>query len=339
MTTEIAPNEYAELVQSIKKRIRSAQHEALKSVNTELIDLCWDVGRTILERQRGDTWGKSVVEQLSYDIQREFPGIKGFSPSGLWRMKNFYETYSGKPTLAPLVREIGWTHNIIIMEKCKDDAEREFYLKKAAQLGWSKSALTQQIESQAYQSSLLSQTSFERVLPEPIQEHASLAVKHEYIFDFLELGDDRGEQQLRRALLSRLEQLLREMGSFFTFVGSEYPLHISNKHYCIDLLLYHRLLRCLVAVDLRVGEFEPEHVGKMQFYLAALDDMVRLPEENPSVGIILCKSKDRTIVEYALRDSTKPIGVAEYRVSQELPEELEGQLPGPEQIEELLQEA
>lgn len=338
MTTDITVSEYADLFQSIKNRIRNAQQAALKSVNTELIDLCWDVGQVIIEKQKGDTWGKSVVEQLSRDVQNEFPGIKGFSSSGLWRMKMFYETYSQSPKLAPLVREIGWTHNIIIMEKCKDEAQREFYLRSAGRLGWSKNVLTQQIQEKAYEQTLLNQTNFSESLPEAVHHQAKLAVKHEYIFDFLSLDEDYSEHQLQQAMLAKLEQFLGEMGGLFTFVGSNYPLQVNEKEFFIDLLLYHRRLKCLVVIDLKVGEFEPEHVGKMQFYLAALDDIVKLPEENPSIGMILCRSKDKTIVEYTLRDSNKPIGVAEYRVSPSLPDEWQGQIPNPEQIEKLLQE-
>ncbi len=338
MGNELTVSEYSELIQSIKNRIRTAQQDALKAVNTELIELCWDVGRVIVEKQQGDTWGKSIVEQLSTDINKEFPGIKGFSTSGLWRMKMFYETYSQTPILAPLVREIGWTHNILIMEKCKDDAQREFYLRTAKKFAWSKSVLTEQIKDQAYEKTLLSQTNFDEVLPEVVQEQAKLAVKHEYIFDFLELGEDHSEFQLQQALLMKLEQFLREMGGLFTFVGSNYRLQINDKEFFIDLVLYHRWLKCLVAIDLKVGEFQPEHVGKMQFNLAALDDMVKLPDENPSIGMILCKNKDKTVVEYTLRDSAKPIGVSEYKVSPSLPDEWLGQIPDPDQIEQLLQE-
>ncbi|MDY6911700.1 MAG: PDDEXK nuclease domain-containing protein [Chloroflexota bacterium] len=335
MSSEIEISEYAELLQSIKHQIRTAQYEARRAVNTELIGLCWNVGKTIIERQKGDTWGKSVVQQLSKDLQVEFPGIQGFSSSGLWRMKSFYETYSRNPKLAPMVREIGWTHNIVIMEKCKDDAQREFYLSNASQNGWSKNVLIHQIENQTYEKTLLNQTNFDKALPAEIQQQAKMEVKYEYIFDFLELGEEHSERQLQKALLSKLEQFLREMGGLFTFVGSQYRLEVSEKEFFIDILLYHRSLRCLVALDLHVGEFQPEHVGKMQFYLAALDDRIRLPDENPSIGMILCKSKDRTIVEYTLRDSTNPIGVSEYKVVPNLPEELQGQLPDTEQLEQL----
>jgi len=185
---------------------------------------------------------------------------------------------------------------------------------------------------------LLGQTNFEETLPESIRQPAKLAVKDEYTFDFLELGEEHSERQLERALLSKMEQFLREMGDLFTFVGSQYRLEISGKEFFIDILLYHRRLKCLVALELKVGEFQPEYVGKMQFYLAALDDRIRLEGENPSIGIILCKSKDKTIVEYTLRDTSKPIGVAAYKVVTKLPKELQGQLPTPEQIEKLLGE-
>jgi predicted nuclease of restriction endonuclease-like (RecB) superfamily len=266
-----------------------------------------------------------------------FPGIGGFSASNLWRIKLFHETYAHNPKLAPLVREIGWSHNIIIMERCSDDLEREFYIRMTRKFGWSKNVLIHQIDNQSYEKTLLNQTNFEHTLPAEICNQAKLAVKDEYTFDFLKLGDEYSERQLEQATLARIEPFLREMGGVFSFIGSQYRLEISDKEYFIDLLLFHRRLKCLVALELKIGEFIPEYVGKMQFYLAVLDDMVRMEDENPSIGIILCKSKDKTIVEYALRESNKPIGVAAYRIVTTLPRELRGQLPAPEQIAKLLE--
>lgn len=327
---------YQELLIEVKDRIRAAQYAALKAVNHELIALYWDIGRLIVDRQQTAGWGKSVVEQLAQDIQAEFPGIGGFSTANLWRMRAFYLAYAENPNLAPLVREIGWTHNLVILEKCKDDLEREFYLRMTRKFGWTKSVLIHQIENQTYQKTLLNQTNFDSTLTTEISHQAKLAIKDEYTFDFLELGDAHSERQLERAILSRIEPFLQEMGGMFTFVGSQYRLTVAGQEYFLDLLLYHRHLKCLIAVELKVGEFLPEYVGKMQFYLAVLDDTVRLPDENPAIGIILCKTKDRTIVEYALRESNKPIGVTTYQIVSTLPQEFQGQLPDPSQIAQLL---
>lgn len=284
----IAPNNYGELLVEIKQRIRSAQYEALRAVNKELIALYWDIGQMIVTRQQGDSWGKSVVVTLSKDLQAEFPGISGFSSASLWRMKLFYETYVNQEKLAPLVREIGWTHNLVIMEKCKDELEREFYLRMTRKFGWTKNVLIHQIENQTYEKTLLNQTNFEQTLSEEIRNQAKLAVKDEYTFDFLELADLHSERQLELAILAKVEPFLRELGGMLSFIGSQYRLEVGEQEYFIDLLLYHRQQRCLVAIELKTGEFLPEYVGKMQFYLAVLDEQVRLKDENYSLGIILC---------------------------------------------------
>lgn len=330
-------NEYGELLLEIKQRIRSAQYAALKAVNQELIALYWDIGKLIVSRQQGDTWGKSIVKNLARDLQVEFAGMGGFSAANLWRIKLFYETYVHNEKLAPMVREIGWSHNVVIMEKCKDDLEREFYIRMTRKFGWTKNVLIHQIENQSYEKTLLNQTNFGQAVPESLRDQATLAVKDEYTFSFLELTDEHSERQLEQAILSRIDPFLREMGGMFAFVGSQYRLEVSDQEYFIDILLFHRRLRCLVAVDLKVGKFLPEYVGKMQFYLAALDDLVREAGENPSIGIVLCKSKDQTIVEYALKDATKPIGVATYRTFSALPQSIKSQLPAPEQIAKLLE--
>jgi predicted nuclease of restriction endonuclease-like (RecB) superfamily len=335
--SSISPGNYGELLVQVKQRIRSAQYEALKAVNKELIALYWDIGKMIVSRQQGETWGKSVVANLSKDLQAEFPGISGFSSANLWRMKLFYETYASQEKLAPLVREIGWTHNLVIMEKCKDDLEREFYIRMTRKFGWTKNVLIHQIENQTYEKTLLNQTNFEQTLPEEIRNQAKLAVKDEYTFDFLELADEHSERQLEQAILARVEPFLQEMGGMFTYVGSQYRLEVGDKEYFIDLLLYHRSLKCLVAIELKIGEFLPEYVGKMQFYLSVLDDRVRLEDENYSLGIILCKSKNKTIVEYALKESNQPIGVATYQIVSTLPQELKDRLPTQEQVAKLLE--
>ncbi|HDR46318.1 MAG TPA: DUF1016 domain-containing protein [Geoalkalibacter subterraneus] len=332
------PQDYPGLLTEIKERIRSAQYEALKAVNKELVGLYWDIGRMIVERQDVEGWGKAVVEQLAADLRTEFPGVGGFSASNLWRMKAFFEAYTGLEKLAPLVREIGWSHNLAILERCKDALEREFYLRMTRKFGWSKNVLIHQIDNQSYEKSLLGQTNFDQALTPELRAQAKLAVKDEYTFDFLELGEEHGERELERALIARIEDFLRAMGGMFAFMGSQYRLEVDGKEFFIDLLLFHRRLRCLVAIELKVGEFLPEFVGKMQFYLAALDRQVRQEDENPSIGIILCKEKSRTIVEYALHDARKPIGVATYEITKTLPKALKGQLPSPKDIAHLLED-
>jgi predicted nuclease of restriction endonuclease-like (RecB) superfamily len=333
----ILPTDYIQTLEEIKNRVRAAQYEALKAVNRELINLYWDIGRIIISRQQENSWGKSVVERLADDLQKEFPGIAGFSSRNIWYMRRFYLCYQEGSKLQPLVAEIGWTHNVIILDKCKDDLEREFYIRMSRKYGWTKNVLALRIQDQTYEKTLLGQTNFEKNLPEPIRNQAKLAVRDEYTFDFLELGEEHSERELERAIIARIEHFLREMGGMFAFMGSQYRLEIEGNEYFINLLLYHRSLKCLVAIELKISEFKPEYVGKMQFYLAALDDRVRLPDENPSIGMILCRTKKRAVVEYALRESNKPIGVASYRIVRRLPDELKGKLPEPEQIERLLE--
>lgn len=331
-------HQYHELLVDLKQRIRAAQYEALKTVNKALINLYWDLGRMICERLKGNTWGNQIVSRLSKDLCLEFPGIKGFSSANLWRMKLFYQNYSAQPKLAPLVREISWSHNIAVMEKCRDPLEREFYIRMSRRMGWSKNVLIHQIENKTYEKTLLNQTNFDRTLPAPIRSQAKLSVRDEYVLDFLDLREEHQEKELEQAILSKLDKFLREMGGIFAFVGSQYRLEIEGREYFIDLLLYHRPLQCLVALELKTGDFQPEYIGKLQFYLAALDDRVKTQNENPSIGILLCKSKNKTIVEYALRESRKAIGVAQYRIMSELPSKLRHQLPGKRQIIELLVE-
>lgn len=335
---------YAQLLQEIKQRVRSAQYEALKAVNRELINLYWDIGKMIeskkqvWSKQPSKSWGKAIVENLARDLQEEFPGVRGFSAQNLWRMGQFYSAYAADEKLSPLVREIGWTHNVIILMNCKDGQEREFYIRMTKRMGWTKNVLIHQVENKSYEKTLLNQTNFDKTLPLAIKNQAKLAVKDEYTFDFLELGEEHSERELERALITKIERFLLEMGGFFTFVGSQYRLEINGKEYFIDILLYHRGLRCLVALELKIGEFQPEFAGKMNFYLSALDDRIRLREENPSIGIILCKCKDRSIVEYSLRDTHKPIGVSAYKTVTKLPAKLKGLLPDPDKMKKLLEE-
>ncbi|MFN5853386.1 MAG: YhcG family protein [Pirellulaceae bacterium] len=331
------PSDYNQLLAEVKDRIRSAQYAALKAVNTELVGLYWDLGRLIVEKQEQSGWGKSVVERLSQDLRKEFPGVAGFSVQNLWYMRQFHLEYREHEKLQPLVGEIAWAHNLVIMSKCKDPLEREFYLRMTRKFGWSKNVLIHQIANQSYEKSLLGQTNFDQTLTPALRSQAKLAVKDEYTFDFLELAEEHSERELERALIARVEDFLRAMGGLFAFMGSQYRLEVDGREYFLDLLLFHRRLRSLVAIELKIGDFQPEFVGKMQFYLTALDRQVRQDDENPSIGIILCKEKNRTIVEYALHDANKPIGVATYEITRTLPKELKEQLPRPEQIAALLE--
>lgn len=335
---DIRASEYADLLNEIKERIFSSQRRAFSAVNRELMALYWDIGKMIVERQKGNTWGKAVVEKLAGDLRESFSGMRGFSGRNMWRMRNLYLTYQNNSKLPSIMAEIGWTHNTVILEKCKNDQEREFYIRMTRKFGWTVNVLIHQIENQSFERIMANRTSFSETLPEALSAQAKLAVKDEYFFDFLELGEAHSERQLQSALISRMESFLQEMGGLFAFVGSQYRLRLEDQEYFIDILLYHRQLQCLVALELKVGIFKPEYVGKMQFYLAVLDDTVRTEHENPSIGIILCKSRNKTVVEYALKRTSGPMGVAQYRMVQELPLDLREQLPSPEQIELLMGE-
>lgn len=337
--SHLVPSDYNGLFAEVKRRVSEAQYQALRAVNKEMIALYWEIGHLIAERQEGKSWGKAVVARLAADLRQEFPGVRGFSVQNLWYMRQFFLAYSGSEKLQPLVGEISWTKNLVIMSRCKEPLEREFYLKMTRKFGWTKAVLIHQVDNQSYEKTLLGQTNFERALSPELRAQARLAVQDEYTFDFLELGQKHSERELERALVAKIEHFLRAMGGLFAFLGSQFRLEVDAREFFVDLLLFHRRLKCLVAIDLKIGEFEPEHVGKMQFYLAALDAQVRLPDENPSIGIILCKEKKRTIVEYALRDAMKPIGVVTYRTVKKLPRELKGLLPSPEEIIRLFEDA
>lgn len=325
-------NEFVILLNEIKERIRAAQYSALKAVNKELIGAYWDIGKMILARQDKFGWGKSIVENLSKDLQKDFPGVVGYSADNLWRMRKFYLKYKGNEKLASLVQEISWTKNIVVMEKCRDDLERQFYILMTKKFGWTKDVLIHQIDNKSYEKYLLNQTNFDKILPAKYKHQAKLAVKDEYSFDFLELGEEHSEHELEISLINNLRKFLIEMGGYFTFIGNQFKIELENEELFIDLLLFHRALKCLVAIELKIGEFKPEYVGKMQFYLSVLDDKTRLKDENPSIGIIICKEKKRTFVEYSLKRANAPIGVATYTTTTKLPASLRKYLPATNEI-------
>lgn len=338
MSKTLLPPDYVVLFAEVKERVRAAQYQALRAVNRELVGLYWDIGRMIVERQTNAEHGAAIAERLAEDLRREFPGVNGYSRRNIFYMREFYQAYCTLPKVQPLVAQIGWTHNLVILQRCDDLLEREFYIRMTRKFGWSKNVLIHQIENQSYEKTLLGQTNFNKALTPELRAQAKLAVKDEYTFDFLELSEEHSERELERALIGRVEDFLRAMGGLFAFVGSQYRLDVDGEEFFIDLLLYHRRLHSLVAVELKIGKFQPEFVGKMQFYLTALDRLVREEGENPSIGIIMCKEKNRTVVEYALHDARKPIGVATYEIVKRLPKALKGQLPSPEQIAKILED-
>lgn len=324
--------EYRPLVDEVKELIHKKQYKVLKAINSETINLYWEIGEEIYRQQEENGWGKSIVQVLSKELQKEFPGAKGYSAANLWRMRNFYLSYRDSEKLAPLVREISWSNNIIIMEKCKDDLQREFYIQMVKRYGWTKRILANFVEAQTYEKYLLNQTNFDMTLPKERRVQAKLAVKDEYTFDFAELSPEYSEHELEMQLVNNIRAFLIEMGGDFTFIGNQYQLTVGSRDLYIDLLLFHRRLRSLVAIELKIGEFEAEYAGKMQLYLTTLDEQVKLADENSSIGIIICKSKDKTYVEYALKQTNAPIGVATYRLSNSLPENMKEMLPEPEEI-------
>lgn len=315
----------------IKQKVRHAQYEALKVVNVQLIHLYWEIGKSIAEKQ-SESWGKAIVVTLSQELQSEFAGIGGFSTTNLWLMAQFYTEYHAIEFLQPLVGEISWTKHIAILNKCKDNQERQFYILSTKKFGWSKNVLIHQIENKTFEKYLLNQTNFEQTLPQAIQNQACLAIKDEYTFDFLNLSDQHAESELEHALIKNIRGFLLEMGHQFAFVGNQFKLEVENNNYFIDLLLYHRQLQCLVAIELKIGAFLPEYKGKMEFYLEVLNDKIKLPNENNSIGIIICKEKNRTVVEYSLKTSKHPIGVATYTLTDKLPKDYQNILPSGKEI-------
>ncbi|MCP4605672.1 MAG: DUF1016 domain-containing protein [Proteobacteria bacterium] len=333
MTDMIGSKDYARFLKDIKSRIQSAQVKAVRTVNRELIGLYWEIGRMIVERQEQLGWGKSVVERLSVDIRKVFPDMKGFSTQNLWYMRQFYVEYREHANLQQLVGEIPWGHNVLIFSKIKESKQREYYLQTARDFGWTRNVLLNQIKVDAYSRQLAEgkQHNFPRTLPEHLAEQAEETLKQSYMLDFLGIRGPVLERELEHRMVEEIRDVIIEFGHGFAFMGNQYRiLAKNNKEYFIDLLFYHRKLKCLVAVELKTGAFEPEHAGKMNFYLNLLDNTVKEAHENPSIGIILCAEHDQLEVEYSLKEMNKPVGVAEYRLTRALPPELKNQLPSSE---------
>jgi predicted nuclease of restriction endonuclease-like (RecB) superfamily len=325
----ILNDEYLNLLNEIKSRIVSARIKAVRAVNKELIALYWNIGKTIVERQKKYKWGDAVVEKLAKDLRTELKTTSGFSAQNLWYMRQLYLEYKDFPILQQAVGEIPWGHNILILSKIKDAKERAYYLKASAEMGWSRNVLLNQIKADAYRCReiLPKQHNFLKALPEHLTEQADESIKSVYNLDFLGIRKPLLERQMENRLVEKIKRFMLELGKGFSFIGNQYRLALGNNEYFVDLLFFNRMLKCLVAVELKTGKFEPEYAGKMDFYLNLLDEQVRMKDENPSIGIILCADKDNIVVEYALRGVKKPVGVAKYYLTNKLPKTLKGKLP------------
>jgi predicted nuclease of restriction endonuclease-like (RecB) superfamily len=298
--------------QQLSQLIRERRTQVLRHVNRSLIDLYWEVGKILSRKIEDADWGKGTVAALADFLQKEHPGLRGFSASNLWRMRQLYETYRGNEKLASLVRELPWSSNLLILGRAKTEEAREFYLRMAVREQWSRRALNRQLEGSLFERTLLTPAKLAPAVRE-LHPAAAEAFKDAYLVDFLDLPDSHSEKDLHQGLLKNLSLFLAELGRDFCFIGSEHPLQVGNQDFSLDLLFYHRELNCLVAIELKITAFDPAHLGQLNFYLEALDRDVRKPHENPSIGILLCASKDDEVVEYALSRSLSPALVAEYQ--------------------------
>ncbi len=334
MTKDLSTTgDYNALLRDLKERIRTAQVRAAVAVNRELVLLYWQIGREILTRQQQQGWGAKVIDRLAKDLQKEFPEMKGFSPRNLKYMRSFAEAHPDDAIVQGVLAQITWYHNVALLEKLKSDNERLWYAQQSVEHGWSRNILVYQIESQLYQRQGGATTNFERALPAPQSDLAQQLIKDPYHFDFLSLGAEAQERDLESALVSHIREFLLELGVGFAFVGSQYRLIVGGEDFYIDLLFYHLRLRCYVVIDLKMTEFKPEFSGKMSFYVSAVDDLLRHSDDQPTIGIILCKSKNKAVAEYALRDVNKPIGVSTHQLAGVLPKPLQESLPTIEQLE------
>jgi predicted nuclease of restriction endonuclease-like (RecB) superfamily len=333
MTEPLLPSDYQSFLGSLKERIQQAQLKAIVSVNEQLITLYWQVGKAILERQQKAGWGAGVIEQLSRDLRDVFPEMKGFSPRNLGYMKSFAQAYPDEAILQAPLAKITWYHHITLLDKVKDETERLWYARATIENGWSRNVLVHQIELKLYERSGKATTNFSGALPAPQSELAHATLKDPYIFDFISLRKKAEERDVQKALLANIQKTLLELGVGFTFVGSNYHLVVGNKDYYIDLLFYHIRLRCFVVVELKIDEFRPAHAGQIGFYITAIDEQVKHPDDNPTIGIILVKEKEKTTVEYALQKMTGPVGVAAYEYTTKLPEDVQNLLPDVSQLE------
>ena len=324
-------SEYISIVEKIKSEITSAQYRAAVHVNADMLLLYYDIGCVINEHK---TWGNKFIDNLASDIRMAFPESKGYSVRNLKYMAKFAETYPVREFVQQVVAQIPWGHNVVLLDKVSDAKEREWYIKKSAKNGWSRNVLVHQIESGLYQRQVLVDkvSNFESRLPSPQSELAVQTMKDPYVFDFIPFREEMLERDIEQALVRDVTKLLLELGTGFAFLGNQYHLNVGGDDFYIDLLFYNLNLRCYVVIELKTGDFKPEYAGQLNFYLSAVDGILKKEEDNPSIGLLLCKSKNNLVAEYSLKDISKPIGVSEYKVTRSLPDALEEQLPSVEDI-------
>lgn len=327
------PTGYAEWLAELKTRIHTAQQRAALAVNRELVLLYWQIGRDILARQAEQGWGAKVIERLAHDLRMSFPDMKGFSRANLMYMRAFADAWPDAEIVQQAVGQLPWGHNLVLLTKLKERQTRLAYAQRAIQHGWSRNVLNIHIETRLLEREGLAVTNFVAQLPAPNSDLARSTLKDPYLFDFLGVAKEADEREIESAIVQHISRFLLELGAGFAFVGRQVHLEVGGDDFYIDLLFYHLKLHCYVVVELKAGAFKPEHTGQLGFYLSAVDAQVKAPEDGPTIGLLLCKTQNRVVAEYALRDSNKPIGVAEYQLVAALPAELRTSLPSIEQIE------
>lgn len=330
------PSGYADWLADLKTRIHSAQQRAALAVNRELVLLYWQIGQDILARQAAQGWGAKVIERLSQDLRSAFPEMKGFSRANLMYMRAFAAAWPDEKIVQQAVGQLPWGHNLVLLSQLKDPAQRLAYAESAIQHGWSRNVLNIHIETRLLERSGKAVSNFSTTLPAPQSDLARESLKDPYRFDFLGLSREAGERAIENALVKHVTEFLLELGAGFAFVGRQVLLDVGGDEFFIDLLFYHLKLRCYVVIELKGGKFKPEHLGQLSFYLTAVDEQIKHPQDNPTIGLLLCKSKNKVVAEYALRQNTQPLGVAEYKLIESLPPELATDLPSIEQIEQEL---
>ena len=332
-------SEYKELISGIKIQIKNSRQKALLAVNGELLILYWNIGNIILDYQDKDGWGAKVIDNIAKEIKLEFPELKGFSPRNLKYMRKFALEYKSLEFVQQVVAQIPWSHNVVLMDRISDVNKRIWYINKIVENGWSRNILINQIESKLFerQNSVEKTANFMEKLASPNNKLAFDTLKDPYIFDFITMTEEMNERDIENQLIKKVTKLLLELGSGFAFIGNQYKLSVGGDDYYLDLLFYNLKLRCYVVIELKTGKFKPEYAGKLNFYLSAVDDILKTEIDNPSIGIILCKEKNKLVAEYSLKDMTKPIGVSEYKLLEQIPEELKGTLPTIEEIEDTLE--
>jgi len=325
-------NEYFEIIESIKTQIQAAQYKAVLGANVEMLTLYWSIGKVIIENIK---WGNKFIDNLSRDIKSEFPKSKGYSVRNLKYMRKFAESYPDFEFVQHTVAQLPWRNNITLMDKIKDNDKRAWYIKKNFENGWNNVVLMHQIEMKLYERQAIAEkvSNFEKALPSPQSELAKETMKDPYLFDFVEASETKAEREIEAELVNNITKFLLELGNGFAFVGNQYHMEVGGQDFYIDLLFYHLNLRCFIVIELKNTAFKPEYTGKLNFYLSAVDDMLKHETDNPSIGLLLCKEKNNIIAEYALREINRPIGVSEYKLVEKLPSELENALPSVEDIE------